>query len=120
MKLLDLINEELIPVTDKDRKKARVLYKTFQTGTYRPYPDVNKLKYVLPDFEDHFIFPSLFNDKVLIYLDFSKVKMFMITSTGREVVVGTEGDDAIVRNITNKIISKFKRYNIIVKDYSII
>ena len=117
MKLLDLINEELLPVTDKNKKEAKLVYKALQTGIYRPYRDVNKLKYVLPDFEDHFIFPSLFNDKVLIYLDFSKVKKFMISSSGREVEVGTEGDDAIIRNITKKIISKFKQHNIVVKDY---
>jgi hypothetical protein len=41
----------------------------------------------------------------------------MISSSGKEVEVGTEGDDAIVRNITKKIISKFKQHNIAVKDY---
>ena len=117
MKLLDIVKEELLPVTDKDKKEVKLVYKALQTGIYRPYRDVNKLKYILPDFEDHFIFPSLFNDQVLIYLDFGKVKMYMISSSGKEVEVGTEGDDAIVRNITNKIISKFKQHNIVVKDY---
>ena len=113
MKLLDLINEESRVISDKERIRARKVYKAFQTGVYRPYPDVNKLKYVLPDFQDHQIYNLSNDDKVMMFTDLSQIKMYMISSTGGEVRVGTEGDDAIVRNITNKIKSKFLNYNII-------
>ncbi len=114
MKLLDLINEEPHVISDKERIRARKVYKAFQTGVYRPYPDVNKLKYVLPDFQDHQIYNLSNDDKVMMFTDLSQIKMYMISSAGNDVEVRAEGDDtAIVRNITNKIKSKFLNYNII-------
>ena len=38
MKLLDLVNEELSPVTDKNKKEVKLVYKALQTNIYRPYP----------------------------------------------------------------------------------
>lgn len=119
MKLLDIIKEELTQVTGEQKDNTRKIYKFLKTGTYRPYPDDNALKYVLPDFEDHIIFPSLFNDKVLIYLDFSKVKMYIVKDNKELVVIRRSGseDSPVIRNIKHKIISKFKQHGVVLKDY---
>ena len=48
MKLLDIINEEKDNnLTNKDRKKAELIYKTFKTGKYKD--DGMVYRYILPD-----------------------------------------------------------------------
>ena len=49
MKLLDIINEEKDNnLTNKDRKKAELIYKTFKTGKYKD-DDSMVYRYILPD-----------------------------------------------------------------------
>jgi hypothetical protein len=120
MKLLDILTEENTkPITDKDRDGARKIYKFLKTGVYRPYPDSNKVKYVLPDFEDHMIYPEILHNQITIAVDFNKVQMYIITSGGDLVNARRVGpdDSAVVRNIKHKIISRFKQHKIFILDY---
>ncbi len=117
MKLLDLINEETIELTDKDRKKVRVLYKTFQTGTYKPFPDMEtKLKYILPKFNEEQIHTKSDTGKIIMGVDLNSIKMYILTSTGTEMEIkGPDyGDGSVMRNIMGKIKSRFLKYNVII------
>jgi hypothetical protein len=116
MKLLDLINEETIDLTDKERKKAKSVYKVFQTGKYVPFPDMDKLKYVLPDFQSVYLHPKSSNGNILMHVPLKEIEVYIITDAGNEVNARKAGDEdsSVIRNVTKKIKSRFLNYDIIV------
>lgn len=118
MKFIDILKEEseMRSITDKERKNARAVYKALKVGIYKPYPDTNKLKYVLPDLENEIIHNTTNMGKAVIFIDFDKVKMYIITSGGDLVDVRRIGpdDSAVIKNIKRKIISRFEQHNVIV------
>ena len=118
---MDILKEEseMRPITDKERKNARAVYKALQVGIYMPYPDSNKVKYVLPDFENEIIHDTTNMDKAIIFLNFNKVKMYIITSGGDLVDVRRIGpdDSAVIKNIKRRIISRFKQHNVILMQF---
>lgn len=117
MKFIDILKEELTPITDKQRKNARAIYKAFKVGVYRPFADMNRLKYVLPDFEDHQIYKLSNDGMVMMFTDFYKIKMFILTEENVEIPIGirpTEDRNAGVSgSIIKKIKSKFLKHGII-------
>jgi hypothetical protein len=122
MKFMDILKEEdeIKSVSDKKRKNTRAVYKALQVGTYKPYPDSNKLKYILPDLEDNMIhIPITKESKPVIFLNFNDVKMYIITSGGDLVDARRIGpdDSAVVRNIRSRIMIKFIKHNINILEY---
>ncbi len=119
MKFMDILKEERRIVTDKERKNTRAIYNAFKTGIYRPYPDSNKVKYVLPDLEEYMIRPDMLHNQIIIAVDFNKVGMYIITKGGDVNVMRISNDGgAVVRNIKSKIMKKFEHYNVRIIDYS--
>ena len=118
MKFMDILKEERRVITDKERKNTRAIYNALKTGIYRPYPDSNKVKYVLPDLEEYMIRPDMLHNQITIAVDFNKVGMYIITKRG-EVDVFRISDDggAVVRNIKHRIMKKFEHYNVKIMDY---
>lgn len=118
MKLLDIIKEEATPITEKERTRARKVYKGLKTGEYTPFNDAEfRLKYILPDFEDHQIY-NLSNDgKVMMFTDLSKIDMFILKKEYffYEIPVGNPKDinGGVAGNIVDKIKSKFLKYGIV-------
>ena len=115
MKLLDIIKEESRPITEKEKIRARKAYKGLKVGIYRPYPDTNLLKYVLPDFEEHQIYKMSNEGMVMMFTDLKLIKMYIITNDGHEVDARRIGpdDSAVIRNVIEKIKSRFRRYDIV-------
>jgi hypothetical protein len=120
MKLLDILNEGpevLIPntLTDKQIKKAKLIYKTFKKGEF-PYDEHSTYSYVLPD--DYYIFSDV-DDDVCVQLTNKKdqdIKMFS------RVKISRLSDDLIMpiqpqhtglhRWIRDRIAEKFIGFNI--------
>ena len=120
MKLLDILNEgpEVLKpntLTDKQIKKAKLIYKTFKKGEF-PYDQHSTYSYVLPD--DYYIFSDV-DDDVCVQLTNKKdqdIKMFS------RVKMGLPSDNFIVpiqpqhtglhRWIQDKIQEKFMGFNI--------
>ena len=130
MKFMDILKEEVTypeypeysdmrPITDKEIKNARAVYKALKVGIYKPYPDSNKLKYVLPDFENEIIHDTTNMNNAVIFLKFNEVKMYIITSGGDLMDARTIGpeDNAVIKNIKRKIISRFKQHNVMLMAY---
>lgn len=115
MKLLDIIKEEARPITEKERIRARKVYKGLKTGIYRPYSDTNLIKYVLPDFEDHQTYKLSNEDMVMMFTDLKLIKVYIITNDGNEVDARRIGpdDSAVIRNVKEKIKSRFLKYGIV-------
>lgn len=117
MKLLDIIKEEATPITEKERIRARKVYKALKTGIYRPYVDINRLKYILPDFEDHQIYKLSNEGMVMMFTDFNKIKMFIVTDEDVEIPVRIQPTEdrhtGVSGSITKKIKSKFLKYGIV-------
>jgi len=118
---MDILKEEsdMRPITDKEKKNARAVYKALQVGIYKPYPDSNKVKYVLPDFENAIIHDVTNMNNAVIFLKFNEVKMYIITSGGDLMDARTIGpeDNAVIKNIKRKIISRFKQHNVMLMAY---
>ena len=118
MKLLDILKEDRRIVTDKERKNTRAIYNALKIGIYRPYPDSNKVKYVLPDLEDGMIYPEILHNQITIAVDFNKVGMYIITKGGDVDVFRISNDGGgVVRNIKRRIMLKFEHYNVKIMDY---
>lgn len=117
MKFIDIINEESTPITEKERTRARKIYKAIKVGVYRPYADTNRLKYVLPDFEDHQIYKLSNGGMVMMFTDFNKIKMFILTEENTEIPVRIDPNNdkysGVSGTIIKKIKSKFLNYGIV-------
>lgn len=117
MKLLDIIQEEATPITEKERTRARKIYKGLKTGVFRPFADMNRLKYVLPDFEDHQIYKLSNEGMVMMFTDFYKIKMFILTEEDVEIPIKIQPTEdkntGVSGGIIKKIKSKFLKYGIV-------
>lgn len=117
MKFIDIIKEEARPITEKERIRARKVYKGLKTGIYRPYEDLNRLKYILPEFEDHQIYNLSNEGRVMMFTDFNKIKMFIVSEEDVDIPIRKTGsqdmDSGVIRNIIEKIKSKFLKYGIV-------
>lgn len=117
MKFIDIIKEEARPITEKERIRARKIYKGLKTGIYRPYEDLNRLKYILPEFEDHQIYNLSNEGRVMMFTDFNKIKMFIVSEEDVDIPIrktgGQDMDTGVIRSILEKIKSKFLNYGIV-------
>jgi hypothetical protein len=119
MKLLDIINEgpEVLKpntLTDKEIKKAKLIYKTFKTGEF-PYDEHSSYKYELPD--DYYIFSDV-DDNVCIQLTIRKGQDIKMSSRikfsyDQDVYVPLQPHHTgLHRWIEDKIQEKFDKFNI--------
>lgn len=121
MKLLDIIKEQWEPITDKQIKNTRLVYKAYKIGTFKPFKYADfQLKYILPDFEDVKLHHHSFGGEVLLFMDPNKIDMFIIKPEDEnEGPVQIENpkdinDGGAVESIIKKLKSKFHKYNIII------
>lgn len=119
MKLLDIINEgpEVLKpntLTDKEIKKAKLIYKTFKTGEF-PYDEHSSYKYELPD--DYYIFSDV-DDNVCIQLTIRKGQDIKMSSRikfsyGQDEHVPLQPHHTgLHRWVEDKIQEKFMAFNI--------
>ena len=119
MKFIDLINEGpevLIPntLTDKQIKKAKLIYKTFKTGEF-PYDEHSTYSYVLPD--DYYIFSDV-DDDVCVQLTNKKNQDIKMSSrvkltNDQDIYLPLQPHHTgLHRWIQDKIQEKFMGFNI--------
>jgi hypothetical protein len=104
-------------ITDKDRKRAKIIYKTFKVGYFPSDNDKDiKYRYTLPD--EYYISIDDESGDIIIVLTMNPEKQLKITAlfdtgtpTEREMDVNL-GYDHLYRHIKRKIQEKFKSFNI--------
>lgn len=118
MKFIDILREESTPITEKQKNNARKIYKAHKVGLYKPFNDAEfRLKYILPDFEEHQIYDLSNEGKVMMFTDLSKIDMSILKSEYffNEIPIRNPKDinGGVVGNIVDKIKSKFLHYGIV-------
>jgi hypothetical protein len=83
MKFMDILKEEFIPITDKQRDKARKVYKALKVGVYKAFKDADfYYKYVLPDFNDQIVSNFTEEGKIYVAVNLNDIDMYMIEPKG--------------------------------------
>ena len=80
---MDILKEEFIPITDKQRDKARKVYKALKVGVYKAFKDADfYYKYVLPDFNDQIVSNFTEEGKIYVAVNLNDIDMYMIEPKG--------------------------------------
>ena len=83
MKFIDILKEEPTPITDKQRDKARKVYKALKVGVYRAFKDADfYYKYVLPDFNDQIVSNLTDDGKIYVAVNLNDIDLYMIEPKG--------------------------------------
>ena len=84
MKFIDILKEEYIPITDKQRDNTRKVYKALKVGVYRAFKDADfYYKYVLPDFNDQIIVRYTTEEgKIIVIINLNDIDLYMIEPKG--------------------------------------
>ena len=120
MKLIDVINEQdddnLKPITAKDRKKIRAVFAAFSSGIIKPKGTLPKLRYKLVN---HYMIQRSVNANenlvvVLVGKSFENVTIHVINEDGTEINVTPFSDvwNGYLWVVGRRVTELFKRYNI--------
>jgi hypothetical protein len=119
MKLIDVINEQnddVKPITAKDRKKIRAVFAAFSSGIIKPKGTLPKLRYQLVN---HYMIKRSVdaNENLIVVLvgkSFENVTIHVINEDGTEINVTPFSDvwNGYLWVVGRRVTELFKRYNI--------